>query len=86
MAKAEDLPETLALAFEHIRALHAILAALMIDSAALRRVVVTDSRTSRRYRQILAAEAEKTKPLLATALQAYEDEIRRIRRNIRWEN
>jgi hypothetical protein len=44
VAKTEDLPETLALAFERIRALHATLAAIIIDSTVLRRLVVKTSK------------------------------------------
>ena len=72
MANQEDFPETLAIAYEYIRALHATHSAVMVDIADLRHVVLKSTKTSRQYRQMLAREVSKVKPLVATAMRAYE--------------
>jgi hypothetical protein len=40
MANEKELSEALVRAFKHVRTMHAILAALMIDVAAMRKVVL----------------------------------------------
>jgi hypothetical protein len=55
--------------------MHAILAALMIDVAAVRKVGLKWPKPLRLYRQALAAEAEKVKPLIDTAMRAYDEEL-----------
>ncbi len=86
MTNREELSETLGLAFEHIKALHATLSAVMVDIAALRNSVLKGPKTSRRYRQSLASEVAKAKPLVAIAMQAYEEEILRIKCGKHWKN
>jgi hypothetical protein len=86
MTNQEDISETLAVAFQHIRALHATLSAVMIDIAVLRRFVLKSPKTSRQYHQMLAREVAKSKPLVTTAMRAYEEEIMHIRSNCQWKN
>jgi hypothetical protein len=87
MTNQENLTESLGLAFEHIRALHATIAAVMTDVAALRHVVTRDHKVSRRrYRRELATAVAKVKPLVTAAMNAYEEEIARIKSNSRWKN
>jgi hypothetical protein len=86
MTNQDELSEALGLAFAHIRALHATLAAVMTDVAALRQIVLRGSKTSRRYRQALASEVLKAKPLVAIAMQAYDKEIVRLETNCHWKN
>jgi hypothetical protein len=86
MANQEDFSETVTVLFEHIRALHATLSAVMIDIAVLRHIVLKSPKTSRQYRRTLAHEVAKVKPLVATAMQAYEEEIMRIKSNCHWKN
>jgi hypothetical protein len=80
------LTESLGLAFEHIRALHATIAAVMTDVAALRRVVTKGSKASRGSRRELKIAMAAAKPLVATALRAYDEEIVRIECNGYWKN
>jgi hypothetical protein len=75
MTDQEKSREALGLAFEHIKALHLTLAALMIDVAALRHVVLKGSKKSKLYRRTLACGLVKAKPLIAVAMQAYQREI-----------
>jgi hypothetical protein len=86
MTDREELLETLGFAFEHIKALHATLSAVMVDIAALRNSVLIAPKTSRRYRQSLASEVAKAKPYVAIAMQAYEEEILRIKCGKNWKN
>jgi hypothetical protein len=68
MVNQEEISETLAVAFEHIRALHATLSAVMIDLAVLRHFVLKSPETSRQYHRTLALEVLKVKPLVASRL------------------
>ena len=78
MSEQEDSKKCLGLAFEHLKGLHATLAALMTDVAALRDVILKDPRIARRYRLALAHEVKIAKPLVAVAMQAYEEAILRV--------
>jgi len=86
MTEQKLLSEALALAFKHIKALHGTLAASLIDVAALRQVVLNNPKKSRRYRQLLASQAGKVKPLVAIAMQAYDEEILRMKTASHWLN
>ena len=86
MTDQKVLSEALALALRHIKALHGTLAASLLDVAALRQVVLNSPKKSRRYRQVIAAKAAKVKPLVATAMQAYEEEILHIKAINHWLN
>jgi hypothetical protein len=86
MTDQEKLTESPGHAFEHIRALHATLAAVMTDVTALRHVVMKRSKASSRYRQELASAITKTRPLVVAAMKAYEEEIVRIKCNSFWKN
>jgi len=86
MADEKELSEALVRAFKHVRSMHAILAALMIDVAAMRKVVLKGPKPLRRYRQALATEAEKVKPLIDTAMRAYEQELLQLNSNSLWRN
>ena len=86
MANQEDFSETLAIAFEYTRALHATHSAVMVEFAVLRHFVLKSPKTSRQYRQMLAREVSKVKPFVATAIGAYEEEIMHIRSNSEWKN
>jgi len=86
MVDQKELSESLALALRHIKALHGTLAALMVDVAALRQVVLSSPKASKRYRQGLECEAAKVKPLVAIAMQAYDDEIVLIKSICNWSN
>jgi hypothetical protein len=86
MTNQEELSETLGLAFEHIKTLHATLAAVMVDIAALRSLFLKGPKAARRYRQALASEVAKVKPLVAIAMQAYEEKILYIKSDKHWKN
>jgi hypothetical protein len=86
MADEKELSEALVRAFKHIRAMHAILAALMIDVAAIRKVVLKGPKPLRRYRHALATETDKVKPLIDTAMRAYDEELLQLRSCSLWRN
>ena len=86
MANEKELSEALARAFKHVRAMHAILAALMVDVAAMRKVVLKGPKPLKRYRQALATEEDKVKPLLDTAMQAYDEELLQLSKSSLWRN
>jgi hypothetical protein len=86
MTDQKLLSEALALAFSYIKALHGTLAASLIDVAALRQVVLNSPKKSRRYRRRLASQAVKVKPLVAIAMQAYDEEILRMKAVSHWLN
>jgi hypothetical protein len=65
----------LGLAFEHIKALHLTVAALMTDVAALRHVVLRGPGKSKLYRRTLASGVVKARPLVAAAMLAFQEEI-----------
>ena len=58
----------------------------MVDIAVLRHLVLKSTKASKQYRQMLAREVSKVKPLVATAMRAYEEEIMHIRSNSEWKN
>ena len=86
MADQKALTEALALALRHIKALHGTLAATLIDVAALRQIVLNNPKESKRYHQVLTFEAAKVKSLVATAMQAYDEEILHIQTMSYWRN
>jgi hypothetical protein len=86
MADEKELAEALVRVFKHVRAIHAILAGLMIDVAAVRKVVLKGPKPLRRYGQALATEADKVKPLIDTAMRAYEEELLQISNTSLWRN
>ena len=86
MTEQKALSEALALALLHIRALHGTLAATLIDVAALRQIVLNSPKESKRYRKVLTSEAAKVRPLVATAMQAYDEEILHIKTISQWRN
>ena len=86
MTDQKAMSEALALALRHIKALHGTLAAALIDVAALRQIVLNDPKESKRYRQALTTEAAKVKPLVDTAMQAYDEEILHIQTMSYWTN
>ena len=86
MSDEKKLSEALVRAFKHVRAMHAILAALMIDVAAMRKVVLKGPKPLKRYRRALATEADKVRPLIETAMRAYEEELLRLTESSPWHN
>jgi hypothetical protein len=86
MTDQKELSESLALALRYIKALHGTLAAALIDVAALRQIVLNNPKETKRYRQVLTAEAAKVKSLVATAMQAYDEEILQIQTMSQWRN
>jgi hypothetical protein len=86
MADEKELSEALVHAFKHVRAMHAILAALMVDVAAIRKVVLKGPKPLRRYRRALATEANRVKPLIDTAMRAYDEELVHLSSIGRWRN
>ena len=86
MTDQKVLSEALALALRHIQALHGTLAASLLDLDALRQVVLNSPKKSRRYRQVIASQAKKVRPLVTTAMQAYDEEILRIKTINPWLN
>jgi hypothetical protein len=86
MADQKALSEALALALRHIKALHGTLAAALIDVAALRQIVLNNPKETKRYRHVLTSEAAKVQSLVATAMQAYDEEILRIQTINHWRN
>ena len=47
----------------------------MVDVAAIHKVVLEGPKPLKRYRQALATEADKVKPLIDTAMRAYDEEL-----------
>lgn len=86
MADEKELSEALVRAFKHVRAMHAILAALMVDVAAMRKVVLKGPKPLKLYRQALATEADKVKPLIETAMRAYDEELLHLSACRLWRN
>jgi hypothetical protein len=86
MTDQKALSESLALALRHIKALHGTLAAALIDVAALRQIVLNNPKETKRYRRVLTSEAAKVRPLVATAMQAYDEEILHIKTICHWAN
>ena len=68
----------MASAFEHIRTLHSIVCALMIDVSALRQTLLINQSLVRRYRKQLGINMEESRPLVDAALEDYDETIRRI--------
>lgn len=81
-----ELPEALGRAFECIRALHTILAAVMLDVAALRHLVVRTPKLSGCYHRALATESLKTREMIVEALRSYDQEIAHLRCRGLWKN
>jgi hypothetical protein len=86
MSDRQELTEHLGRAFEHLKALHAALAASMTDVTALRHVVLKDPKVLRRYRRALADAVRETRPLVVDAMAGYDAEIARIRSTGIWKN
>jgi hypothetical protein len=86
MKDRAELAESLGRAFEHISALHAILAAMMIDVAALRQVVLKSVKSNNCYRHAIMSESAKTKCLIMKAMQAYDQEIAILKCRGLWKN
>jgi hypothetical protein len=86
MSDEKKLSEALVRALKHVRAMHAILAGLMVDVAAIRKVVLKGPKPVRRYHQALATEADKVKPLIETAMQEYDEELRQLTNSSHWHN
>jgi hypothetical protein len=81
-----ELPESSGRAFEHISAFHATLAAVMLDIAALRHVVLRSAKLTRCYHHALATESVKTRAMITDALRAYDEEIARLKCRGLWKN
>jgi hypothetical protein len=81
-----ELPDSLGRAFEHIRALHATLAAVMLDISALRHIVLRSPKLSSRYHHALASESVKTRAMIEDALRSYDEEIARLKCRGPWKN
>jgi hypothetical protein len=58
----------------------------MVDVAALRQVVLKEDKAARHYRKVLAEAVKEARPLVATAMQAYDTEIARIKTAGTWKN
>ena len=57
---------------ETIKALHALVATVMADQAALRRTVLEDASFAISYEMHLKAAADSARPLLVEALESYD--------------
>jgi hypothetical protein len=86
MANQKEISEDIALAFEHIRATHATLSAVMVEVAVLRQFILKSPKMLRQYRRALAVEIAKVRSLAVTAMRAYEKEILRIKSGGEWKN
>ena len=86
MTDHKELSESLAFALRYIKALHGTLAAALIDVAALRQIVLNNPKEAKRYHRVLESEAAKVKSLVATAMQAYDEEILQIQTISQWRN
>ena len=81
-----EFPESLELAFEHIRALHMTLAAVMIDVAALRHIVLRNDKLTNCYQRALITESAKTREMIQGAMRQYDEEIARLKYSGLWKN
>ena len=81
-----EFPESLEHAFEHIRALHLTLAAVMIDVAALRHIVLRSAKLNNCYQRALATESVKTRAIIHEAMREYDQEIARLKCIGPWKN
>jgi hypothetical protein len=57
---------------ETIKALHALVATVMADQAALRRTILEDASFAMSYEMHLKAAADSARPLLLEALESYD--------------
>jgi hypothetical protein len=81
-----EFPESLGHAFEHIKALHMTLAAVMVDVAALRHIVLRSAKLTSHYRRALATESVKTRDMIEQAMREYDEEIARLKGQGFWKN
>jgi hypothetical protein len=81
-----EFPESLEHAFEHIKALHLTLAAVMIDVAALRSIVLKNAKLTEYYQRALASESVKTRAMIQEAMREYDEEIARLKFIRPWKN
>jgi hypothetical protein len=81
-----QFPESLEHAFEHIRALHVTLAALMIDVAALRHTVLRSAKLTNFYQRAVTTESVKTRAMIHEAMREYDEEIARLKFRGLWKN
>jgi hypothetical protein len=71
---------------KQVRALHAVVSALMTDVAAVRRTVLRDPGDVVHYKNNLRSAIETAKPLVDEAMQSYDDMIRQIQESEGWRN
>jgi len=62
-------------AIEAVKALHVVLASVMTDLAALRRTVLEDPESAQRYSRHLREASQTIRPLVAEAIEHYDEMI-----------
>jgi hypothetical protein len=70
--KLKTVPCTTQTLIESVKALHALVATVMADQAAMRRAIQDDPAFANSYEMYLKSAAEMAKPLLAEALESYD--------------
>ena len=62
-------------AIEAVKAIHVVLASVMVDLAALRRTVLEDPEFAEQYARHLREASQTTRPLVAEAIEHYDEMI-----------
>lgn len=78
MTREQNLEHALAEIVAHVKALHAILSSVMVDTAALRQTILVEPADSGVYADNVKAGAKIARPLVDTAMRSYDEIIQRI--------
>lgn len=79
MTREQILEHALEELVEHVKALHSTLASVMVETAALRNTILTESADWKIYAGSVKSGAQIAKPLLDTAIQSYNAIIQQLR-------
>ena len=81
-----NLQDFLISTLRHLKTLHATLTAVMTDVSALRQTLLEDPKDLVHYKSNLRSAIETAKPLVAEAMQSYDEMIRQIQGLEEWQN
>jgi len=81
---SQNLREFLLLTIKQVKALHATLCAVMTDVAAMRRTLLETPEDVVDYKSNLVSAVETAKPLVDTAMQAYDSMIEQLEIGAEW--
>jgi hypothetical protein len=83
---SQNLRDCLLLTVKQVKALHATLTAVMTDVAAMRRTLLEAPDDMVDYKSHLLTAIQTARPLVDTAMQAYDDLIEQLEVNEEWPN